>query len=66
MTTKKVALELLKKMQNANPHIKKSKEEGISSALVAIDYIIEALEEYPDSFEDREWWGWVKNNLIDL
>ena len=56
MTTKTVALELLKKMQNANPHIKKSKEEGISSALVAIDYIIEALEEYPDSFEDREWW----------
>jgi hypothetical protein len=41
MTTKTVALELLKKMQNANPHIKKSKEEGISSALVAIDYIIE-------------------------
>jgi hypothetical protein len=59
-------MELLKKMQNANPHIRKSKEEGISSALVAVDYIIQALEEYPDSLEDREWWGWVKNNLLDL
>jgi hypothetical protein len=52
---------LAKRFQEANPTIRKTKEEGIASAIVAVDLFLEYIvtEEKPD-------WQKVKEYLYNL
>lgn len=61
MTEKQRAVSLAKRFQEANPTIRKTKEEGIASAIVAVDLILEYIvtEEKPD-------WQKVKEYLYNL
>lgn len=61
MTDKQRAVSLVKRFQEANPTIRKSKEEGIASAIVAVDLILEYIvtEEKPD-------WHVIKEYLYNL
>lgn len=49
MTDKQIAVSLVKRFQEANPTIRKSKEEGIASAIVAVEVVIEALSEFDEA-----------------
>lgn len=57
MTNKQKAVSLVKRFQEANPTIRKSKEEGIASAIVAIDLLLEYIvtEEKPDWLQVKEY-----------
>ncbi len=61
MTNKQRAVSLVKRFQEANPTIRKSKEEGIASAIVAVDLLLEYIvtEANPD-------WQEVKEYLYNL
>lgn len=61
MTNKQKAVSLVKRFQEANPTIRKSKEEGIASAIVAVDLLLEYIvtEAKPD-------WQEVKEYLYNL
>jgi len=61
MTNKQIAVSLVKRFQEANPTIRKSKEEGIASAIVAVDLLLEYIvtEAKPD-------WQEVKEYLYNL
>lgn len=61
MTDKQRAVSFVKRFQEANPTIRKSKEEGIASAIVAVDLMLEYIvtEEKPD-------WQAIKEYLYNL
>jgi hypothetical protein len=57
MTNKQKAVSLVKRFQEANPTIRKSKEEGIASAIVAVDLLLEYIvtESKPDWLQVKEY-----------
>jgi hypothetical protein len=66
MTTRQIAKDLVKKFQDANPTIRKSKEEGIASAIVGVDLVIDALKTYDDTEIGVLYWSQIKENLYNL
>ena len=61
MTNKQKAVSLVKRFQEANPTIRKSKEEGIASAIVAVDLLLEYIVT-----EEKQDWKLVKEYLYNL
>lgn len=57
MTNKQKAVSLVKRFKEANPTIRKSKEEGIASAIVAVDLLLEYIvtEAKPDWLQVKEY-----------
>ena len=61
MTDKQRAVNLVKRFQEANPTIRKSKEEGIASAIVAVDLLLDYIVT-----EEKQDWKLVKEYLYNL
>jgi hypothetical protein len=61
MTNKQKAVMLVKRFQEANPTIRKSKEEGIASAIVAVDLFLDYVVE-----EAKPDWLQIKEYLYNL
>lgn len=57
MTNKQKAVDMVKRFQEANPTIRKSKEEGIASAIVAVDLFLNYVvkESKPDWIQIKEY-----------
>lgn len=68
MTDKQTAVSLVKRFQEANPTIRKTKEEAIASAIVASEIVIEVLSEC--ECEQAEFkimtWESIKEYLYNL
>jgi exopolyphosphatase/pppGpp-phosphohydrolase len=63
MTSKQHAVSLVKRFQEAHPHIKKNKEEAIASAILATEIVMESIKwEYMDISD----WAKLRDHLIDL